>query len=463
MKCANCGGVIEESNSVCPNCGEQLNSMNTFPEKSAYDDMTYLGDVPSQNEGIRLEEKTVFDSNEYRFNTDSINQDVFTQTDSSVFQMDANSYSVESRNLIIEDRQERSDRSYGLPEDSSLHQQQHSDSLKNGWFYTSNDVNSIPVNNKQENIHTIIKEEKRSLKPIIIVLMIVVIAIVLIAAYFLFIANRKPTVESMTYQDLVLDYALTGDESDAVKNAFHDRARIEFEDFQNDNSGYKAKAYVYTPDMDTIYGKTVDENEIIDIIQKTADSDLNDQAQEVQWNQSGKELTKSSAKTLQRMIDDQYVSVTTYLEKTDKTHSSETSSIDNTIKDSGNSLTINNNQNNSNTSVSSNSGNQKNTDDTPTNTDGDTIEDESHLPFYGVWCTGYKTEAEALSYIQSSGLGAYNPQIFITTQWSNLNKEKFFVVTAGVYKTKSAADNALSSVKSIVPDAYVKYSGNWIG
>lgn len=52
-------------------------------------------------------------------------------------------------------------------------------------------------------------------------------------------------------------------------------------------------------------------------------------------------------------------------------------------------------------------------------------------------------------------------QVFITTDWSNLNKEKLYVITAGVYSSKSEAKEYLSGVRKVCPDAYIKYSGDW--
>lgn len=85
-------------------------------------------------------------------------------------------------------------------------------------------------------------------------------------------------------------------------------------------------------------------------------------------------------------------------------------------------------------------------------------------PFYGIWCHGTKDEAEADSFAQSvtanTGIGA---QVFVTTDWNNLNTEKFYVVTAGIYATEESANEYLSSVQASYPDAYVKYSGDYIG
>ena len=52
--------------------------------------------------------------------------------------------------------------------------------------------------------------------------------------------------------------------------------------------------------------------------------------------------------------------------------------------------------------------------------------------------------------------------VFTTTDWSNLNSEKWYVVTAGQYGTEKEANNKLDAVQKYYPDAYVKYSGDHI-
>lgn len=461
MKCANCGGIIEDSDYVCPYCGEELKGTNTGLEQT--DDKTYIGDFHIQDDAVDLDEKTVLDSGRHRYGKADVNLDEMTQVDSSLLQKKVfHQYDENHIGSFVQEDRHKSDQ--WNPEQTNSNVYQQNTTANNGAYYaagqeyygsTVNVAHGNTISTNNENL-------RKSSKPVVMALvLIVLIGILAISAFFFLTANRKPTIESMTYQDLIVDYELTSDESDTVKNAFHDRTRIEFEDFQKGDSGYKATAYVYIPDMNSIYEKSVDENEIVDTIRRTADSELDNRKEKVQWNQSGKELTKNSAMTLQRAVDDQYFPVTDYIENTNKTNSSNTSQSSGTSSSSGNTATSNNNQGNNTPSPSLNSGSQNNTDDVIL--DDDFYEDESYFPFYGVWCAGYKTEAEAISYIQSSGLVSYNPQVFITTQWSNLNKEKWYVVTAGVYGTKSAANDALSSVKSIVPDAYVKYSGDWIG
>lgn len=84
-------------------------------------------------------------------------------------------------------------------------------------------------------------------------------------------------------------------------------------------------------------------------------------------------------------------------------------------------------------------------------------------PFYGIWCYGTKEEGEANFYAESLKASGFDARVFVTTDWSNLNTEKFYVVTAGVYPTESDANASLASVQNVYPDAYVKYSGDFQG
>ncbi len=81
-------------------------------------------------------------------------------------------------------------------------------------------------------------------------------------------------------------------------------------------------------------------------------------------------------------------------------------------------------------------------------------------PFYGIWCYATKdlSDAEqAVAVLEEHGLGG---EIFITTDWSNLNQnESWYVVTAGLYPWEADANVMLDSVREVYPDAYVKYSG----
>lgn len=88
---------------------------------------------------------------------------------------------------------------------------------------------------------------------------------------------------------------------------------------------------------------------------------------------------------------------------------------------------------------------------------------EEHPSFYGVWCAASKNYDDAQSSADAMFQSGFHAQVFVTTDWSNLNSEEWYIVTAGVYSTEEEAKVALSSVQSICPGAYVKYSGEWQG
>ena len=90
-------------------------------------------------------------------------------------------------------------------------------------------------------------------------------------------------------------------------------------------------------------------------------------------------------------------------------------------------------------------------------------QEDAHAPFYGIWCGASRDRAGAeriVSQMNEFGLPA---EIFVSTDWSNLNTEKWYVISAGVYGTEQAAKDMLDRVKKYKPSAYVKYSGEWIG
>lgn len=85
------------------------------------------------------------------------------------------------------------------------------------------------------------------------------------------------------------------------------------------------------------------------------------------------------------------------------------------------------------------------------------------VPFYGVWCLGTKSERDAWSYVNQLHTQGLPASVYLTTQWSDLNAEPWYVVSAGEYSTESAANSFLARVKQYCPDAYVKWTGSFIG
>ncbi len=93
--------------------------------------------------------------------------------------------------------------------------------------------------------------------------------------------------------------------------------------------------------------------------------------------------------------------------------------------------------------------------------------DQGELPtsgFYGIWCAASKDESDARQVADKLTSAGLHGKVFVTTDWSGLNKEKWYVTSAGVYQTEAEANANLSAVKSAgYPNAYVKHSGNYLG
>ena len=91
-----------------------------------------------------------------------------------------------------------------------------------------------------------------------------------------------------------------------------------------------------------------------------------------------------------------------------------------------------------------------------------TVSNSSYSAFYGIWVYASKSYDEASSFAGEVSSNGFQGFVFTTTDWSNLNSEKWYVVTAGQYGTEKEAINKLDAVQNYYPDAYVKFSGDHI-
>ena len=83
--------------------------------------------------------------------------------------------------------------------------------------------------------------------------------------------------------------------------------------------------------------------------------------------------------------------------------------------------------------------------------------DGHHTPFYGIWIAASKERSDCESVVQELQNKGFSADIYVTTDWSNLNPEKWYVVTAGIYSTQEEADRALPNIQAAgYNDAYVK-------
>lgn len=100
------------------------------------------------------------------------------------------------------------------------------------------------------------------------------------------------------------------------------------------------------------------------------------------------------------------------------------------------------------------------TDDSDKQTAQSSGDDSS--PFYGIWCAASKDEGlikDIAAEMSKNGLPA---EVYITTDWSNLNTERWYVISAGRYASREEAEKALPQVKKYYNDAYIKYSGDYM-
>ena len=73
-------------------------------------------------------------------------------------------------------------------------------------------------------------------------------------------------------------------------------------------------------------------------------------------------------------------------------------------------------------------------------------------PFYGIWVSASKNYDDAKKTAGELSLNGFDGYIEDTTNWSNLNSEKWYVVTAGRYasESKSIIPTLMSSIQAIM-------------
>ena len=82
--------------------------------------------------------------------------------------------------------------------------------------------------------------------------------------------------------------------------------------------------------------------------------------------------------------------------------------------------------------------------------------------FWGVWTLGTKDLPEAVDYARRVSLEGFSAEVFLTTDWSNLNPEPWYVVSLGCTSTEDEAHAVQQRAANAgYDDAYVKYSGSY--
>ncbi len=85
-------------------------------------------------------------------------------------------------------------------------------------------------------------------------------------------------------------------------------------------------------------------------------------------------------------------------------------------------------------------------------------------PFFGIWCSASKNLTDAQNEADKLTAKGFNGQVFVSSEWKNMNRDKWYVVTSGSYTSEQSANAELQKVKNAgYPDAYVKYTGDYIG
>jgi hypothetical protein len=85
-------------------------------------------------------------------------------------------------------------------------------------------------------------------------------------------------------------------------------------------------------------------------------------------------------------------------------------------------------------------------------------------PFYGIWCSAAADIDDAQKIIEDLEQQGIIGEIFVTSEWSNLNAQKWYAVSVGTYSRESDAEKSLDFVKELgYPNAYIKYSGEYLG
>lgn len=80
------------------------------------------------------------------------------------------------------------------------------------------------------------------------------------------------------------------------------------------------------------------------------------------------------------------------------------------------------------------------------------VQDKS---FYGIWCFASKDQWEAEQVADDLKDRGFDGQVFVSSEWSNLNPEKWYCSSAGACSTKSEAEAVLSATHNAgYSDAY---------
>ena len=98
-----------------------------------------------------------------------------------------------------------------------------------------------------------------------------------------------------------------------------------------------------------------------------------------------------------------------------------------------------------------------------TESDDQSYSDNDGEVFYGIWCDASKDLSVTKKYAGDLKKQGWKCHIFLTSEWSNLNQKDWYVVSVGIYSSKEEAEKYLEDVQLSRPNAYIKYSGEYLG
>ena len=312
MKCANCGKEIQTGDTFCPHCGERLTgfSIQEQPAGSVRmdeEDLTYIGhyDQPEGEEATYG--RTFIDSSGNRYQSSVTEDHTYLDTSGA----GDNPWNPSGTDTIRAD--DSPSPVYGtITEDRAFPGTDYGNpSRRKDDFQTPNHrYTAPPYTHPAQDFAGV--PAKNNIPKTVLIAAIALVLLVVAGTVLFFSRNITPKLDDLTYDELVAEYELSGDDSDKVKSAYYENVRFEFDEVTKSNGGYKASAMIYTPDMEEIYQQTTDPEEVIKKLNRLSEDNLDYQKKTVMLKKTSDVLSDSSAKSLQTAVNNRYLAPEEY-------------------------------------------------------------------------------------------------------------------------------------------------------
>ena len=326
MKCANCGKEIQSGDTFCPHCGERLTGFSLQKESVGSvtiddENLTYVGHYDQADGEDVTYGRTFFDSSGSR-HRNGVTEDRTYIDNSGVEDSPWNSFGKDNKQTA-----DTSSSVFGT--------------ITEDWSFSDTD-DSNPSGRKDElqrsdyrynvppyphHLQEMTEDPTKNNVPKMVLIAVIALVLLTVAGMvFFFFGNRAPEIDDLTYDELVAEYELPGDNSDKVKNAYYENVRFEFDEITKSGGDYKASALIYTPDMEEIYTQTTDPEEVIGKLNRLSEDNLDYQKKTVMLNKTHDGLSDSSAKSLQSTVNNRYLTPEEYAEQSSGSDSQSSSS-----------------------------------------------------------------------------------------------------------------------------------------